>query len=336
MSSPSTPSTAALVSQAVSRALDPTDGDCTDPGCARHAGTTRCPPFSTMHSSGAVFGEAVAEAWHAAGGSRLDIPAGVVAALAMWPRKSPGAEDADALASYFAAQPPRVLVRGFAECANSYWGLRPDLWEVTRPLFDWTREDLNSTELNGVQAVTLAALRHGVLRHTGDTDPAQRSRIDLMSWVITSLRHHHSQRSLGEYHTPPDISQLLASVLDAGSSAPQGEWFLDPAAGTGGLFRSAAQELRRQGLDPADFGWVMLDIDPLAAAGAAVNVIVWGLGPRAVVACGDALVNPDLDKEALTRRRDLALHRNSVLALIGFAIATHTTDQLLRALTASR
>ncbi|MCX4791996.1 hypothetical protein OG369_39805 [Streptomyces sp. NBC_01221] len=91
----SSPSTAALVSQAVSQALSPGDGNCTDPSCARHAGTTLCPPFSTTHSSGAVIGDAVAEAWHAAGGSQLDIPAGIVAALAMWPRKSPGAEDAD-------------------------------------------------------------------------------------------------------------------------------------------------------------------------------------------------------------------------------------------------
>ncbi|MEU5958151.1 N-6 DNA methylase [Streptomyces sp. NPDC047525] len=332
----SSPSIATQVSQAVSQALSPAVGNCTDPGCARHAGTTQCPPLATMRSSGAVFGEAVAEAWYAAGGSRLDIPAGIVAALALWPHKSSGASDADALASYIDAQPPHVLVRGFADCADSYWGLRPDLWEAARPLFRWTREDLNPTELNGVQAVTRAALRHGVLLYTGDSDPAERSRIDLMSWIITSLRHGYSTHSLGEHHTPPDISHLLASVLDVGRASPRGDWFMDPAAGTGGLFRCTAQELRREGLNPADFGWVMLDLDPLAAAGAAVNAIVWGLGPRAVVACGDALANPDLDKEALTRQRGLARHRDSVVAQIGFAIATRTTDQLLCALTASR
>ncbi|MEU6349986.1 N-6 DNA methylase, partial [Streptomyces sp. NPDC047072] len=331
------PSTAGLVSEIVATALAGPPGNCTDPGCARHAGTMECLPFETSRSAGDVFGEAVAAAWFSAGGSRLDIPAGIVAALALWPVKSPGAEHADTLASYIAAQPPRVLVRGLAECADSYWGLRPDLWEVSRPLFDWTREDLNSTQLNGVMAVTKAALRHGVLRHTGDSDPGQRSHIDLMSWVITNLRHHQSRRTMGEYHTPPDISDLVTTMLAAESTGwarPQGEAFIEPTAGTGGLFRSAAQDLRRNGENPADFAWVMLELDPLAAAAAAVNAIVWGLGPRAVVACGDVLVDADLDREARTRRRELARHRDDLAELIGFAVATQTTDQLLRSLLA--
>ncbi|MFI6688461.1 hypothetical protein [Streptomyces sp. NPDC050485] len=296
------------------------------------------PPITISRSPGSVLGEAVAEAWHAAGGSRLDIPAGVVAALALWPQKSPRAEAADTIASYIAAQPPRVLVRGLAASADSYWGLRPDLWTAARPLFDWTKEDLNDTQLAGVQAVARAALRHGVLHHTGDTDPAKRSRIDLMSWVITSLRHIHSRRSLGEHHTPPDVSDLMAAVLAEGSTGGRRrcEWALEPTAGTGGLFRSAAQDLRRDGMDPADSGWVMLELDPLAAAGAAVNSLVWGLGPRAVVGCGNVLAQPDLAEEALARQRDMARHRDNVMELIVFAIATRTTDQLLNALTASR
>ncbi|MFJ3205785.1 hypothetical protein [Streptomyces sp. NPDC086989] len=103
------------------------------------------------------------------------------------------------IAAYIAARPPRVLVRGLAESANYHWRLRPDPWTTARPVFGSTREDLHDTHLAGVQAVTRAALRHGVLQHTGDTDPAERSRIDLMSWAITSLRHHRSRRRLGEY-----------------------------------------------------------------------------------------------------------------------------------------
>lgn len=323
------------VADLVSEAFAEPPGDCTDPSCARHAGTMRCPPFETSRSSGAVFGEAVAGAWYAAGGSRLDIPAGVVAALALWPVKSPGAEHADALASYIAAQPPHVLVRGLSECADSCWGLRPDLWEVSRPLFGWMREDLHSTQLNGVAAVTKAALCHGVLHHTGDSDPAERSHIDLMSWVITSLRHHQSRPAMGEHHTPPGVSRLIATMLAAENddgSRPQGEVFIEPAAGTGGMFRAAAQNLRRDAQDPADFAWVMTELDPLAAAGAAVNTLIWGLGPRAVVASGDALVHADLDKQARARRRDLARYRDVLVGLIGFAIAARTTDQLLRSL----
>ncbi|MFI8951217.1 N-6 DNA methylase [Streptomyces sp. NPDC053750] len=338
---PAADSTAAHVTEAVDQVLTHRARNCTDPSCARHAGTTDCPPITVSCSAGSVLGEAVAEAWHAAGGSRLDIPAGVVAALALWPQKSPGAAAADTIAAYIAAQPPRVLVCGLADSANYYYGLRPDLWATARPLFDWTREDLHDTHLAGVRAVALAALRHGVLRHTGDTDPAERSRIDLMSWVITALRHHHSRRSLGEYHTPPDISDLIAAMLaDEGGTGKRphhrGEWALEPAAGTGGLFRSAAQDLRRDGEDPAERGWVMLELDPLAAAGAAVNTLVWELGPRAVVGCGDVLAQPDLAEETLARQRDMARHRDDVMKLIGFAIATRTAEQLLDALTASR
>ncbi|MBK3629382.1 N-6 DNA methylase [Streptomyces sp. MBT49] len=189
--------------------------------------------------------------------------------------------------------------------------------------------------------MALAALRHGVLRYTGDTDPAERSRIDLISWVITSLRHHHSRRSLGEYHTPPDISALITTMLanDGSTEArphQRGEWALEPTAGTGGLFRSAAQELRRDGEDPAKRGWVMLELDALAAAGAAVNTLVWGLGPRAVVGHGDVLAQPDLAEETLAQARDLGRHRDDIVKMIRFAIATRTTKQLLDALTASR
>ncbi|WP_055531315.1 N-6 DNA methylase, partial [Streptomyces graminilatus] len=250
-----------------------------------------------------------------------------------------GAEDAPALAAYIAAQPPRVLVNGFAECAASQWNLRPGLMDAARPLFAWTEEDLNSTVLDGVRAVTRAALRHGVLDHTGDSDASERSRIDLMSWVITSLRHHHSRRSMGEYHTPPMISDLMAAMADADDTdvaVAQGEWFIEPTAGTGGLFRSTAQKLRRAGRDPADFGWVMLELDPLAAAGAAVNAIVWGLGRRAVVGCGDVLACAALDQKALAHDRDLVRHRDLLSSLTAFALATRTSDQLLRALIASR
>jgi len=284
-----------------------------------------------------VFGEAVADAWHRAGGSRLDVPAGIVAALALWPIKSPGAEHAPALAAYVATQPPRVLVKGFAECAASQWNLRPGLMDVARPLFAWTEEDLNSTVLDGVRAVTRAALRHGVLHHTGDTDAAERSRIDLMSWVITSLRHHHSRRSMGECHMPPGISDLMATMMDPADTdvaVAQGEWFIEPTAGTGGLFRSTAQNLPAGGRNPADFGWIMLELDPLSAAGAAVNAIVWGLGPRAVVGCGDVLARADLGQEALAHHRDLVRHRDFLSSLTAFARATHASVQLLRAVTA--
>jgi hypothetical protein len=324
----------ALVDAAITEATEPpTASTCDDPGCARHSGTASFPHFPTARRSGADFGEAVANAWYrSCGSNRMDIPAGIVAALALWPVKSDGAAHADTLAGYIAAQPPRVLVKGYADCAASHWMLRPDLMDTAYALFRWTGEDLDDTVLRGVAAVTQAALRHGVLQYTGDHDPYHRSSIDLMSWTITNLRHHSSRKGLGEHHTPPDITALMSSVVGDFSTPPApGSWFAEPTAGTGGFFRSMAQHLRDHQCNPHDYGWAMQELDPLAAASAAVNAIVWDLGPRAVVACGDILAQGDLHPRSLAHQRDLIRHRNWIRDVTKVAVVTRTSERLLQA-----
>lgn len=81
---------------------------------------------------------------------------------------------------------------------------------------------------------------------------------------------------------------------------------------------------------------MILELDQLSAAGAAVNAIVWDLGPRAVVGSGDVLARADLEQDAFARRRELFGHRDWLSELTGFALATHTADQLLRELTTRR
>ncbi|WP_220295408.1 N-6 DNA methylase [Streptomyces sp. MBT84] len=145
-----------------------------------------------------------------------------------------------------------------------------------------------------VRRVTDTALRYGILQLTGDPHPYHRSDTDVMSWTITSLRSRGAQQGLGEYHTPPDVCDMMAAVPLGSEPPPKGQWFGEPAGGTGGTFRALAQHLRHLQADPADYGWALNELEPIAAAGAAINSIVWGLGPNVVIAQGDTLGEPDL------------------------------------------
>ncbi|MER5988010.1 N-6 DNA methylase [Streptomyces sp. NPDC001787] len=314
--------------------------ECGDPGCARHAGVSNWPHFPIARRNGADLGEAVANAWYTScGSSRIDIPVGVVAALALWPTKTEGAVHARSLSSYIAAQPPRVLVKGYADVYAATWMLRPDLMDVAAPIFRWTEEDLDEQELRGVAAVTRAALRAGVLHYTGDSDPRFRTDIDLMSWTITNVRHHSSRKGLGEYHTPPEITDLMARMLMDATENPRavksgGHSFNEPTAGTGGMFRSAVQDMRDRGLNPHEHRWVMQELNPIAAAGAAVNTVVWDLGPKAVVVVGDTLAEGDLSREAYAHQRAMFAHRDTIRHATAFALATRSASRMLNALTA--
>jgi hypothetical protein len=96
----------------------------------------------------------------------------------------------------------------------------------------------------------------------------------------------------------------------------KGASFNEPAGGTGGMFRALAQHLRNLHLDPADYKWAINDIDPLAAAGAAVNAIVWGLGPNVLVSCGDTLAQGDLPDQAARERVHLFEERDQIVGYI--------------------
>ncbi|MFF2228669.1 N-6 DNA methylase [Streptomyces globisporus] len=295
---------------------------------------TEAPHFPTSRRDGAAFGEAVADAWYSCGSDRLDIPLGVVAALALHPAKSPNAAHASGLANLIAAQPAHTLVKNYARIYAATWLARPDLMDVATTILRWTEEDLSEDEMRGVSAATQAALRFGVLQHTGDSNPSGRANIDLLSWTITHLRHHSSRKGLGEYHTPPDVTALMAPLLlDHSATSPEpGHVFNEPTAGTGGMFRSIAQDLRGRGLDPHAYGWVMQELNPTAAACAAVNAVIWDLGPEAVVVVGDILSEGNLGQEALAHQREMHDFRNTMHDLAAFALAIDTTRRLVDAL----
>jgi hypothetical protein len=99
------------------------------------------------------------------------------------------------------------------------------------------------------------------------------------------------------------------------ADAEPGQSICDPCAGTGGLLRAAAQNLRARGIDPRSMRWYAADIDPVVVAGLAVYMHLWDLGPQIVVGCADVLVEGDWEARA-TAEQDTAIeqHRMRVLA----------------------
>ncbi|MFG3140987.1 N-6 DNA methylase [Streptomyces sp. NPDC048211] len=280
--------------------------------------------------AGQRLGEAVADTWHASnwGGYRMDIPVSIVAALALFPIKG-HIEDVTRIISTCTDW---ELLQGYREVYAATWSSRPDLGARMVPLMGWLTEDGVEEKAYAVRRVTDTALKYGVLQMTGDRDPWCRSDTDLMSWTITSLRSHGARQGMGEYHTPPEVCDMMARVI-VDEPPEKGKWFHEPAGGTGGMFRALAQHLRDLNADPADYVWAINDLDPLAAAGAAVNAIVWGLGPNVVVSCGDALRQGDVVDQAMRERAALIEERDQIVGYLAtveaYSEAIKLADRLM-------
>ncbi|SEM78029.1 SAM-dependent DNA methyltransferase, partial [Streptacidiphilus jiangxiensis] len=208
--------------------------------------------------------EAVAEAWRSTPyRSRPDIPLSIVASLALIPSK----DCPDEIARTIAGSCDTHLLRGLREVWVHHWVQRPELAPAFGPLMAWLAEDGPDAEdlARSVRKVVDVCVRYGLLEMTGSSDAYRRSQVDVLSWTLTELRSPGARRLLGEFHTPPSVTQLIASMT-ADGLPPAGERFLEPSGGSGGLFRALAQRIRELGGDPADYGWVLVDIDALAAA----------------------------------------------------------------------
>ncbi|MER6077038.1 N-6 DNA methylase [Streptomyces sp. NPDC001833] len=257
------------------------------------------------------------------GGSRMDVPLGTVAALCLF--REPLVEDW--LLTLQPAQLPQLL----REIWGVQWMARPDLVEVARPLHGWIEENPDENQLKAVQAVVHAALRKGLFALTARDDPYERSEADVLSPLLTGLRHKSDKKWRGEYHTPPCVTDLMAEILIGDDHGPT---IREPALGSGGMFRSVAQTLRFRGLNPHDHTWLGNDIDPLATACAAVNAIIWDLGPRTAIWCADSLATEDAGlSKALAEREAVIKHRNAVVKQALFEQRArrmlHAVNQLL-------
>ncbi|WP_432034616.1 N-6 DNA methylase [Streptomyces antibioticus] len=275
------------------------------------------------HQHASKIAENVMEAWYSHhGGSRMDIPLGTVAALTFF--REPLI--ADWLLTLEPAQIPGLL----KEVWGVQWFFRPDLIEQARPLHRWVEEDPDEHQLRAVQAVIHAAVNTGLLDITADNDPYMRSRTDVISPLLTGLRHKSDKKWRGEYHTPASVADLMARILVPDDAKP-GSSFREPCIGSGSMFRSVAQHLREHNLDPADYLWFGNDIDRLSTACAAVNAILWNLGPQVAIWCANTFSNSEEDgvTKALAERAAVIKHRNDV---VDQAVFEHKTRRMINAL----
>jgi hypothetical protein len=88
--------------------------------------------------------------------------------------------------------------------------------------------------------------------------------------------------------------------------------------------------MRERDIDPHQFGWALTDIDPLAAAGAAVNAILWDLGPHVLIACGDTLHEGSVYARAAQEAREALARRERLHAQAAILAALQEVDALVR------
>lgn len=262
--------------------------------------------------------EIVSYAWYSHhGGGRMDIPIGVIGALMLL--LPGGSAEQKQIQDEWAKMSHHDFRKVFEHLWSRAWAREPYLTTVARPIWSWTDDDrgLSEQEFIAARQVAKAAINHGLWRITAYEDPYLRSQEDVLSYVVTELRSRGTRRSLGEFHTPPDVSDLMAAItLGDCVDIPPGNAFDDCAAGTGGLLRSAAQWLREHGRDPATMRWSMTEIDGISAACCAVNSLVWDLGPNVLIWHGDTLTEGNTIAKAAEMKRRVwaqwrAAHRDA-------------------------
>ncbi|MGW2199159.1 N-6 DNA methylase, partial [Streptosporangium sp. NPDC001682] len=174
---------------------------------------------------------------------------------------------------------------------GAQWLNQPYLIEIARPLHDWLEQDEEPSVdvVKAARAVAQAAIKSGLLSITGNPDPQWRCQEDVLGAVLTTLRSKGGRDALAEFHTPTPVADMMAKMLLTPDSIKPGMSFDEPAAGTGGMLRALALALREHDRNPHDYVWSMGELNPTAAACAAVNAIVWDLGPNVLIHVGNTL-----------------------------------------------
>jgi N-6 DNA Methylase len=131
---------------------------------------------------------------------------------------------------------------------------------------------------------------------------------DLLGTVYTETRPKSSRDARGEFYSPASLCQMMAEMTIP--AITPGQSIAEPAAGTGGMLRAAAQVIRQRGMNPADFWWVVNDVSHTAVACLAVNCHVWDLGPRVVIGIADTLAEPDWPERAWREQQEVIAQRD--------------------------
>lgn len=236
----------------------------------------------------------VAQAWHRGGGpDRPEAPLGVVATLALTGLAARRKAD---FAEWVRGRSPAEFL-GLARWAwRAVLVQRPDVLRIAAPIVGWLHGE-GEQLAERIKRTADAAVAAGQIELTsGD----RRFDADLLGPVLGALRSPAATKVDAQMYTPGDVALALNSVM-LGDVKP-GQVFVDDTVGTGGLFRAAAQVIRNRGLDPTALTWYGADVDELAVASAAVNSVIWQLGPNVVLYVGDPLAEPDWSAAAAQQK----------------------------------
>ncbi|PSK89950.1 N-6 DNA methylase [Murinocardiopsis flavida] len=237
----------------------------------------------TVDEHAHAIADAVDTAWHRAHGyGHLEVPLSVIAALAFL---APPFNQRGAVAVEISGMESAAFAAFMRRQWRGFVTLRPDLLNPAAPLLlVWHGEHpITGTTLDAARGAARAALQAGQLHLTGDRET--RWQVDLFGVLLTLMKGRNAKGAHGQFYTPSPLAHLMAAMLGIAA----GETIHEPAAGTGGMLRAAAQVMREADRDPATATWVANDIDPLAVACLAVNAVLWELGPRVVIGVGDTL-----------------------------------------------
>ncbi|GAA1748601.1 N-6 DNA methylase [Streptomonospora arabica] len=259
-------------------------------------------PYGRPDQHATAIAETVDDVWHRAyGHDDLDVPVSVVAVLAMLAPPPPKRDD-------IARRVIALDVEEFADVMRTQWAIylnaRPDLANRVWPLMRlWHGEQAaHGTALHAAKRVADAALTKGQLHLTGDSE--LRCATDLLGKVLTLLRGRKAAEAHAVFYTPAPVTEMMACSL---GTPEEGDSVHEPTAGTGGMLRAAAQNMRSAGRDPATVTWAAVDLDELAIACLAVNVVLWGLGPRVLLGVGSVLTDDWMHRAEAERRETLDL-----------------------------
>jgi N-6 DNA Methylase len=210
----------------------------------------------------------------------------------------------------------RILASGDEEIAQMLEGAwrqfvitRPELAFRCVPFVRWlNKKPRDPRNVTAAAATVRAAIKGGLWELAHERGNAQK--VDVLAHCNLLLRNSEAPRDRCQQYTSAPVAEAAAGI----ALAPEhGESVCDPFAGTGGMLRGAAEELRRAGKDPHDFWWYGCDIDPVLVAALAVNVHIWDLGPRVLIGCADSLKEPDWNVRAAGEQM-LAVETREALA----------------------
>lgn len=231
--------------------------------------------------------------WGSFSGSDNGVPLGAVAAVSLLGQRDEGGGHPG---DHLLAADDETIADFLADIWAMFTIIRPELAFRCGPFGRWLNEEpRNGSLVEGAAAVVRAAVEAGVLDVTLDREAARE--VDVLGHLHQELRSKAAKQWQGQFYTPAEVADVMAQITVIG--AEPGRSICDPAAGTGGLLRSAAFQIRREGRNPHDFWWYACDIDPIAVAALAVNFHVWDLGPRVVVGCANTLAEGDWDRRAI-------------------------------------